>query len=384
MDQTRIQHQIQQLINEIIAAGDEVGLQVAAYLNGELIVDAWAGIADETTGQPVTADTLFTSWSTTKGIVATCAHILADQGQLDYDKPIAYYWPEFAANGKAGVTVRHALTHRAGIPYMPANVTPEMMTDWEAMCAAIATHEPLWPPGTQTAYHAWTYGWLVGEVVRRIDGRPFGQFVREVLCAPLNIEGLYLGISDEVEPRVARLRHAPPEPSPADAAAAPAELIQLVERVMPPNVTHADVMNRPDIRRACIPGGGGTMNARAVARHYAMLANGGALDDVRVLSSAQIDIARAMQTDDVDLIANSRVRRGLGYGLGGPVEEGGSILQGPGGGEFGHGGLGGSLGFADPERGLSFGLTKNLLEAKPDVTQVTAYKVTQKLRELLQ
>src|SRR6476661_4089552 len=139
---------VQQLIDDLVSTGDEVGLQVAAYIDGELIVDAWAGVADEDTGRLVDGDTLFTSWSTTKGFVATCLHILADRGQVDYDAPVATYWPVFGAHGKDAVTVRDALTHRAGVPQMPEGVTPEMMTDWDAMCAAIASHAPLWKPGT--------------------------------------------------------------------------------------------------------------------------------------------------------------------------------------------------------------------------------------------
>src|SRR5262245_39920982 len=144
MMQTTLNTHIQHIIEDIIASGEEVGLQAAAYVDGELVVDTWAGIADEASGRPVDGETLFTSWSTTKGFAATCIHILADRGKLEYDAPIARYWPEFAANGKAEVTVRHALTHTAGVPQMPANVTPEMMTDWDAMCAAIASHAPLW------------------------------------------------------------------------------------------------------------------------------------------------------------------------------------------------------------------------------------------------
>ena len=175
---------IHDLIHDLTTSGIEVGLQVAAYLDGECIVDTSAGIADEATGRPVTGDTLFTSWSTTKGFAATCVHLLAERGLVAYDTPIATYWPEFAANGKASVTVRHALTHTAGIPQMPKDVTVEMMTDWPAMCAAIAGHAPLWQPGTMVGYHAWTFGWLLGEIVRRVDGRPLAQFAQEELCQP--------------------------------------------------------------------------------------------------------------------------------------------------------------------------------------------------------
>ena len=205
MDQ-RLNVLVQDLIDSLVASGEEAGLQVAAYVDGKLVVDAWTGIADEETGRPVDGDTLFTSWSTTKGFVATCLHILADRNLVDYDAPMAKYWPEFSANGKEQVTVRHALTHSAGVPHMPAGVTPEMMTDWDAMCAAIVAHEPLWEPGTKTGYHAWTFGWLIGEIIRRVDGRPVAQFAREELCRPLGIEDFYLGIPDAVESRVALLR----------------------------------------------------------------------------------------------------------------------------------------------------------------------------------
>ena len=142
--QAGLNARVQDVIDRLVRSGEEVGLQVAAYVNGELAVDAWAGVADEATGRPVDGETLFTSWSTTKGFAATCLHILADRGRVDYDAPIATYWPEFAANGKAAATVRDALNHSAGVPQMPDGVTPEMMTDWDAMCSAIASYEPLW------------------------------------------------------------------------------------------------------------------------------------------------------------------------------------------------------------------------------------------------
>jgi CubicO group peptidase (beta-lactamase class C family) len=334
-------------------------------------------VADEASGRPVDGDTLFTSWSTTKGFVATCVHILADRGTLDYDDSIARYWPEFAANGKGAATVRHALTHSAGVPQMPDGVTPELMTDWDGMCAAIAALPPLWQPGTKTGYHAWTFGWILGEVIRRVDGRPIARFAREELCDPLGIEGFYLGIPDAVEPRVATLRQ--DERHLRDSQT----LGGLMRQAAPPDVTTAAVVNRPDVRRAAIPGGGGIMNARAIARHYAMLAGFGELDGVRLLSPERIDIIRALQTDALDETGQVRARKGLGYFLGGPEDAGGSITAGPTGREFGHGGNGGSYGFADPERGLAFGLTKNLMRGGLTAREMTAFKLAEAIRARL-
>lgn len=367
---------VQALINILVESGQEVGLQVAAYVDGELVVDAWAGIADETTGRPVDGATLFTSWSTTKGFVATCLHILADRGLIDYDAPVATYWPEFAANGKEAVTVRHALTHMAGIPHMPEGVTPEMMTDWEAMCTAIAGHAPLWEPGARTGYHAWTFGWIIGELVRRVDGRSMARFAREELCQPLGIEDFYLGIPDAVENRVAPLRQ---EPAHTENAA---NFSSLSAQAMPPHVTTAEVVNRPDIRRASIPGGGGIMSARAIARHYAMLAGHGTLDGVRLLSPERVDLIRALQTDSVDEVLQAPIRKGLGYFLGyDAATDVGNLAIGKSGGAFGHPGNGGSLGFADPAGKLGFGLTKNLMKATPDPEKATAYLVAEEIRK---
>ncbi|MEZ4869366.1 MAG: serine hydrolase domain-containing protein [Caldilineaceae bacterium] len=371
---TQLNQHVQQLLTDLTAAGVEVGLQVAAYLDGELIVDTWAGVADETTGRAVTGETLFTSWSTTKGFVATCIHLLAERGQLDYDAPIATYWPEFAAHGKGQITVRHALTHTAGIPHMPKNVTVEMMTDWPAMCTAIAGHAPLWSPGAKVGYHAWTFGWILGEIVRRVDGRPLAQFAQAELCQPLAISDFYLGIPDDVETRVAPLRQ---ETDPLATVAPDEPSLQ----VTPPHVTNAAAVNRPDFRRASIPGGGGIMNARAIARHYALLAGHGTLNGVRLLSPERIDLMRTCQTAGLAGFFGGVACFGLGYGLGGDPAQGASPAMGSTGGEFGHGGYGGSLGFADPARKLSFGLTKNLMKEESDPKKSTAYQVATAIRE---
>ena len=375
--QSELNNVVQACIDELVASGKEVGLQVAAYVDGELVVDAWAGIADEARGRAVDGETLFTSWSTTKGFVATCIHVLADQGKLDYDAPVARYWPEFGANGKERVTVLDLLTHRAGVPQMPDAVTPEMMTDWESMCNAIAAHPPLWEPGTKTGYHAWTFGWLLGEVVRRVDGRPIEQFVQDELCTPLGIDSFFIGIPDAVADRVATLRQE------AAHVADVKNWNDLKLTVMPPHVSTAEVVNRADVLRAVMPGGNGTMNARAIARHYAMLAGFGEIDGVRILSRERVEMLRTLQTDDLDIVADSRIRKGMGYFLGGAAADGGAIAIGPSGTEFGHSGNGGSLGFADPERRFAFGLTKNLMKSMPDATQATPYVLAEAIRQHL-
>ena len=208
-----VQARVQALIDDFIDRDVERGLQVAAYHNGKLIVDAWGGLADAATGRAVDGDTLFTVWSVTKGITATALHILADRGMLDFDRPVATYWPEFGVNGKQNITLRHIMSHTAGLPQMPEGATAADTCDWELMTSRIAELTPVWEPGTAMGYHALTYGWLAGEVARRVDGRPFAQIVQDEICRPLDIDALFLGIPDEVEPRVATLEAGPSQTS---------------------------------------------------------------------------------------------------------------------------------------------------------------------------
>ena len=164
---------VQEAVNAAIREGGEIGLQVAAYVDGERVVDVWGGLADETTGRTVNGDTLFPVFSVTKAVTATALHIQAERGLVDYDTSIAHYWPEFGAHGKEKGTVRDALTHRIGIPQMPEGVTPELMCDWEWMVQRLADTKPLFAPGTKSAYLAYTFGWIIGEVdaiVRHADG----------------------------------------------------------------------------------------------------------------------------------------------------------------------------------------------------------------------
>jgi CubicO group peptidase (beta-lactamase class C family) len=348
---------VREVLEGLVASGREVGVQVAAYLDGRLVVDAWAGLADEASERAVDGETLFTGFSISKGITATCVHVLADRGLLDYDAPIAEYWPEFAAKGKGKATVRHALTHRVGIPQDPPGFEIRMAADWDAVCRATAELEPLWEPGTRSGYHPLTFGWMLGEVVRRVDGRPIGRFLQEEICRPTGIEGLYFGVPPEAEPRVAALKNAP-------------GTRQVDASLNPSLLDPAGTFNRPEVRRATIPGAGAIVNARSVARHYALLAGGGELDGVRLLSEERIRAAATLDWAGLDPILShawtEETPWALGYMLGGwagPMENRPNA--------FGYDGPG-TIGFADPERNFAFAFLKNQVELSPRMHESSA------------
>jgi CubicO group peptidase (beta-lactamase class C family) len=351
-----LQDTIQTLLTNLVAEGKEGGVQAAVYLDGKLIVDAWAGVADVRTGRPVDGDTMFPAFSTTKGIFSTVLHILAERGKLDYDAPIAKYWPEFAANGKEAIKVRHALNHSAGLPYMPEGVTREQVCDWDFMCAALAQMKPAWAAGSGQMYHPITFGWLVGEIARRVDGRAVPQIWEEEICRPLGITRMFCGIPAALEPETAFLELVPdppvtPTPPPHDVAPSIVPL-------------HA-WMNSPEGRRAPQPGYGGIMNARSVARHYAALLPGG-VDGVELLPPSRVRLAIEEQIYSNDA-AGSHSTRGLGYQLGsGSGNMGLSTTA------FGHDGYGGSTGYVDLHRRIAVGVTLNLFSdycLTPFVTQ---------------
>src|SRR2546427_10629749 len=278
---------VQAAVDAAISERGEIGLQVAAYVDGTQVVDVWGGLADATTGRNVDADTLFPVFSVTKAVTAVALHIQAERGLVDYATPLAHYWPEFGVHGKDKATVYDALTHRLGVPIMPLGVTPELMCDWDWMVQRIADMRPLFEPGTKAAYMSYTFGWVIGEVVRRTDPhrRPFGTFIQEEICQPLGIDSLWVGIPEEVAPRVATLTNMPPIP-PGAPGMVPGALSPLA---IPSQVgTTQEVFGRADVRRACLPGAGGIMNARSAARFFAMLANGGELNGVRLLSEERV------------------------------------------------------------------------------------------------
>ncbi|QHW33582.1 beta-lactamase family protein [Paenibacillus rhizovicinus] len=344
---TNLQTKMQRALDEAVAQGRERGVQLVAYYRGERVVDAWSGIADIRTGRLVDGDTLFPVFSTTKGIAATVLHLLAERGQLDYDRPIADYWPAFGVNGKSTCTVRHALNHTAGIPYMPEGIRLEDAHDWDRMCTAVAGLTPHWPPGEHREYHAITYGWLVGEVARLVDGREFSRILQEDIAVPLGIaDGLFVGIPDEAEPRVAYLE----EPG-FDAATLPQEGPQSVPAWIQPL---GGWMNGAAARRACLPASNGIMSARAGARFYAALLPQG-VDGIELLPPSRVKLAT------VPLVTPDGVvhELGLGYDLGGP-----NNVTGPHATSFGHGGYGGSLAYADPESGLAVAYANNLFSSQ--------------------
>jgi CubicO group peptidase (beta-lactamase class C family) len=334
---------VRSVLETIVRDTDEIGLQVAAYLDGKLVVDAWAGMADETKKTPVDGDTMFMLSSTTKGITSTCMHVLAEKHKLSYDMPIVKVWPEFGQNGKSEATLRHALSHQTGVPQTPVGYTPDWLPDWDRMCRGIAALKPMYPIGQRTAYHSLNFGHINGEILRRVDGRTIAQFLQDEICKPLGINDVYLGVPDRVLNRVAVLTDAPPAPADYDA--------RMVGE--PAGSYVAKVFNRRDVQQASIPGSGGIMSARGLARHYAMLANWGELDGVRVLPEARIRAGIELQSYEWDEVYWIRARRSLGYRRGrdtGPLasEE-----------AFGHVGGGGSFGYADPARRLAIGFAKN-------------------------
>lgn len=334
---------VKAVLDELVKTGPEVGLQVAAYLNDKLVIDTWAGLADEEQKKPVDGETMFMLSSTTKGVTATCMHVLAEKHNLSYDMPIVKVWPEFGAHGKQAATLRHALSHQTGVPQTPIGYTPEWLADWDKMCRGIADLTPMFPIGQRTAYHSLNYGHINGEILRRVDGRPIGRFLQDEIIKPLGANSIYLGVPDSELHRVAVLKDGPPAPAAYDA--------RMVGE--PAGSEVGKYFNRPEIQRAAIPGSGGIMSARGLARHYAMLVNWGELDGVRIMPEARIRAGMELQSFEWDEIYLTRVRRSLGWRRGsscGPLASPEAL---------GHVGGGGSFGYADPARRLGIGFAKN-------------------------
>jgi len=348
---TEIQKTLQETADEIITAGKDRGFQFAAYHNGRLVANISAGAANPVTSKVVDEETLFLAFSVTKGIVATVAHRLIEQGAISYDTMIASIWPEFGCQGKDSITFRQALEHGSGLPHMP-RVTVDTLCDWETMCSAVANMSPLWKPGSRVQYHAISWGWIVGEPLRRITGKMMNDLVRELISEPLRCDGIFVGRPAALQNRMASLEG---EEDPADAL--PNDRPEGIPYWMRPLPA---TMNRADIQEACLPAVNGQMTALALARHYAALLPEG-IDGIRLLKPETIQGAISPPLRDPDR------KRMTGYSRIEPHPEGEKSVR-----KFGHGGHGGSGGFVDLDRNTAVGFTRNRLSAEPTLEVLTS------------
>jgi CubicO group peptidase (beta-lactamase class C family) len=334
-------------------AGREVGASFAATVDGRLVVDLWGGFADGARARPWARDTIVNTFSTTKAMTALCAHLLVDRRELDLDAPVARYWPEFAAAGKASLPVRHLLTHQAGLAALRDPLPLDALYDWPRMTAALAAEKPWWEPGSASGYHAMTFGFLVGEVLRRITGKTLGTFLRDEVTGPLGAD-FHVGLAREDDGRVAEM--IPPSADERAAAGAAATIApdSLLGKVMGNPPLDPAVANRPAWRRAELPAANGHGNARSVARILAALACGGSLDGVRLLGAEALARATTEQWLGRDLVLGIPMRWGLGFMLASATLPLGSSMH-----AFGHGGWGGSLGVADPDARVSWAYVMN-------------------------
>ena len=369
MTKTNVNHQVQQLLEQLVSTDQETGIQVAAYLDGQLVVDAWAGLADPERGRPMDGDTLINVWSAGKGVAATTIHALVERGVLEYDAPLTRYWPEYGANGKERTTVAHVLSHSAGVPQLPPDAIPEQVTNVAAMAGWIAQQAPLWEPGTRTGYHGFTFGILVDELVRRATGQSFDDVTRDLVTGPLGIaDSLVFSVTERHRDRLAVLVDEKGAEEALRSIPADSPLLLMG----PPAVwPQASLGNRLDFQTASIPSGV-TTTARALARLYAALSTGGELGGVRILARETLARATALQTADVDQIVGFPYPKALGYNLG---SVGPSLLGGPTG--FGYPGAGGSLGYAEPEFRFAIAIAKNRM------TQAWPSAVEAEVREAL-
>ena len=322
----------------------EIGAAVAVYAGGRRLVDLWGGVRSPSTQAPWTADTLVNVWSTTKGVTAIALAQLVEAGKLDYGAPVARYWPEFAAGGKGDITVEQVLSHQAGLNGFAQPTTVEDFGDWALVTGRLAAQTPLWRPGEKNSYHAMTYGFLAGEIARRVTGDMPRQLIAQAIAGPLDAD-FQIGVAEADWSRTAPLI---PPPPPAADAPAPAYDPLALAGVMNPQLKGDDA-NRPAWRRAQIPAGNGHATARALASIYGAL--GGEL-----LSSGGVAAMTAIRTDRDDLLLGPGA-----WAAGMMINRGG--LFGPGPRAYGHCGWGGSYGYADPDLGVAVGYTPNRMNA---------------------
>ena len=341
----------------------EVGAAVNLHIAGQPVVDLWGGTRDTRSGAPWERDTLCVVYSTTKGMVALAAHTLISAGALDVDAPVHDYWPEFAANGKQDATVKMMLDHSVGVPCLREPLPDGSCCDWDYVVGRLEQEAPFWTPGTRNGYHMMTFGWTVGELIRRVSGQSLGSYFRSVLAEPLDAE-CWIGLPESLEDRVAPMIPFRPEKG-APIGAFTAALINDRQSIAALALFNNGGFNPNS--RAChaaeIGGGGGIANARGLARLYAPFACGGSLDGVQYVtpdSLARMQEVAVATHEDATLLLPTRFSLGFMKSMDNRREQAvtkDSVILGAQ--AFGHVGAGGSIGFADPTFGLSMGYTMN-------------------------
>lgn len=336
------------------------GAAVAVYHWGDLVVDVWTGSRDAS-GAPWEQDTMATSFSTTKGVVATVVHRLVDRGELGYDDPVTTYWPEFGSAGKDHITIRHLLTHQAALhPIRPLVESAETLLDWEAMVSILAEAEPVWEPGTRSGYHALTYGWLVGEVIRRITGLTVNEAVQREIVEPLGLDSMFIGVGPADRGRVADLLF---DPKTDQRLLRTFNFLSRFDRYRP--LVEAlvvddflDLTRTHRVHDGEIPAANGVFTARDLARMYAALATPDAFDQPPLISAPTMQQATTIQTRGRDAVVLFPMRWRLGYHLAGTTA--GVLPHG-----FGHFGFGGSGAWGDPDSGLAVAMVLNQVAGTP-------------------
>jgi CubicO group peptidase (beta-lactamase class C family) len=327
----------------------EPGAAIAVTVHGRPVVDLWGGWCDLPQSRQWSRDTLVNVFSVGKALTAICILQLRDRGLIELDFPVEKYWPEFAAHGKDKITVRHLLCHQAGLPALRDPLPDGAMLDWALMTDALARERPWWEPGTAHGYHVNTFGYLLGEVARRISGKTIGELLRECVAGPLDAD-VHIGLPDCEHARVADFRWPAGRPKPPPDLSDDMTMMRWNTYWNPPGLSGSGWVNRREWRLAEIPSTNGHATARGVARVYAALANGGSVDGVRIVSETALKEATTQQSFGVDLVLERVTRFGLGFQLTHPER-----LLGPNPRAFGHFGAGGSLGFCDPDTGVAFG-----------------------------
>jgi CubicO group peptidase (beta-lactamase class C family) len=326
--------------------GDELGLRFALTMDGELIVDLWGGSADRAATRPFDQHSLVPVFSVTKAVASILIARLVDQGRLTYDQPVAEVWPEFGQAGKDKITVAQALSHQAGLPGFLEPMDPALWFDWDGICRKLEAMAPMWPPGTASGYHAITFGYIAGEIFRRVDGRTMGTALREDLAGPFGLD-LWIGLPEAEHGRVVEMER--PKTLPEFGSINDPRRAAFLTRWAAPGGRGSDVW-----RKAEIPSANGHATAPALARLMSALACGGVLDGKTVLSPAVIAEASRERIVGDDLVLPYRMSWGAGFMRNAPLK-----IYGPGMQALGHSGWGGSCAFADPERGVAGAYTMN-------------------------